>query len=238
VLQFIKIRWSIPVRILLVEDNRRLSDSLKLILQDDGYAVDTAYDGIDGEEAAMLPGYDVIILDIMLPGKDGLEVCRELRNRRVNTPILMLTARDALEDRVVGLDSGADDYLVKPFEVDELRARLRALLRRESTSKSGTLRIADLELDPAAHSAQRAGQAIELTAKEFSLLEYLMRHPNRLVTREMAEEHLWSYDHVVASNVVDVYIRRLRRKIDDPWPDKLLETVRGAGYRIRTPEGR
>ena len=147
------------MRILLVEDNRRLSDSLRLILQDDGYAVDTAYDGIEGEEAGMISGYDVIILDIMLPGKNGLEVCRELRNRRITTPILMLTARDALEDRVVGLDSGADDYLVKPFEVDELRARIRALLRRESSSKTGVLSIADLELDPASHTVQRGGQA-------------------------------------------------------------------------------
>ncbi len=226
------------MRILVVEDNRRLSDSLRMTLAEDGYAVDVAYDGPDGEEMARMSLYDVIVLDLMLPHKDGLAVCRDLRNRRVNTPILMLTARDALDDRVRGLDSGADDYLVKPFEVDELRARLRALLRRESSNKSGTLRIADLELDPAAHTANRAGQEIELTAKEFSLLEYLMRHPNRLITREMAEEHLWSYDHLVASNVVDVYIRRLRRKIDDPWPDKLLETVRGAGYRIREPEGR
>jgi two-component system, OmpR family, copper resistance phosphate regulon response regulator CusR len=226
------------VRILLVEDNRRLSDSLRLILQDDGYAVDTAYDGIEGEEAGMISGYDVIILDIMLPGKDGLEVCRELRNRRINTPILMLTARDALEDRVIGLDSGADDYLVKPFEVDELCARIRALLRRESSGKSGLLSIADLELDPATHTVRRGGLPIELTAKEFSLLEYMTRHPNHLITRGMAEEHLWSYDHVIASNVVDVYIRRLRRKIDDPCPVKLLETMRGAGYRIREPEKR
>ncbi len=224
------------MRILLVEDNRRLSDSLRMILQEDGYAVDTAYDGIDGEDAALLPGYDIIILDIMLPGKNGLEVCKELRNRRVNTPILMLTARDALEDRVVGLDSGADDYLIKPFEVDELRARIRALLRRDSTDKTGRLNVGDLELDPATHTVSRAGETIELTAKEFSLLEYMMRHPNRLITREMAEQHLWSYDHVVASNVVDVYIRRLRRKIDDPHPVKLLETLRGAGYKISTPE--
>jgi len=209
-----------------------------MILQDDGYVVDVAYDGFDGEEMGLLPGYDAIILDIMLPGKDGLEVCRELRNRRISTPILMLTARDALEDRVVGLDSGADDYLVKPFEVDELRARIRALLRRDSPDKSGTLQITDLELDPATHTVRRGGQPIELTAKEFSLLEYLMRHPNGLITREMAEEHLWSYDHVIASNVVDVYIRRLRRKIDDPSPVKLLETIRGAGYRIRIPEER
>jgi DNA-binding response OmpR family regulator len=223
------------VHILLVEDNRRLSDSLRRILQDDGYVVDMAYDGNDGEEMGMMSSYDIIILDIMLPGKDGMEVCRELRNKRINTPVLMLTARDALEDRVIGLDNGADDYLVKPFEVDELRARIRALLRRESSSKSGLLQVADLVLDPATHIVQRASIPIELTNKEFSLLEYLMRHPNHLITREMAEEHLWSYDHVIASNVVDVYIRRLRLKIDDPSQVKLLETVRGAGYRLLKP---
>lgn len=224
------------MRILLVEDNRRLSDSLRSTLEEDGYALDCAYDGLDGEEMGLASIYDLIILDIMLPGKDGYEVCRELRNRRVNTPILMLTARDALDDRIMGLDSGADDYLVKPFEVDELRARLRALLRRESPNKSALLQVADLVLDPAAHTVRRGDLQIELTAKEFSLLEYLMRHPNRLVTRAMAEEHLWSYDHVVASNVVDVYIRRLRSKIDDPSPVKLFETLRGAGYRLRVPE--
>jgi len=224
------------MRILLIEDNRRLSDSLRLTLQDDGYVVDTAYDGLEGEELATLAAYDVIILDIMLPEKDGLAVCKELRNKRVNTPVLMLTARDALSDRVTGLDSGADDYLVKPFEVDELGARLRALLRRDSSDKSPLLHVADLELDPATHAVHRGGRSIELTAKEFALLEYLIRHPNRLVTREMVQEHLWSYDHTIASNVVDVYIRRLRRKIDDPSPVKLIETVRGVGYRIHPPE--
>ncbi len=225
------------MRILLVEDNRRLNDSLRRLLQEDGYAVDAAYDGLEGEEAARISVYDVIILDIMLPLKNGLEVCHDLRNYRINTPILMLTARDALEDRVRGLDSGADDYLVKPFEIDELRARIRALLRRQSTDKSATLQIADLVLDPATHSVRRAGQPVELTSKEFALLEYLMRHPNHLISREKAEEHLWSYDHVVTSNVVDVYIRRLRRKIDDPYEVRLLETVRGAGYRLRVPKG-
>ncbi len=226
------------MRILLIEDNHRLSESLRLTLQDDGYVVDTAYDGIEGEELATMTAYDIIILDILLPGKDGLEVCRTLRNKRNKTPILMLTARDALQDRVTGLDSGADDYLVKPFEVDELRARIRALLRRESDDKSALLTLDDLSLDPATHAVERAGQTIELTAKEFALLEYLMRNTNRLVTREMAEEHLWNYDHVVASNVIDVYIRRLRRKIDDGYEPRLLETVRGVGYRIRKPEGK
>ena len=221
------------MRLLLVEDNKRLSDSLRRTLEDDGYVIDVAFDGLDGEEMGLMDVYDVIILDIMLPGKDGTQVCRALRNKRIRTPVLMLTARDALEDRVLGLDSGADDYLVKPFEVDELRARLRALLRRESSVKTGILQVADLQLDPATHSARRGDQPIDLTAKEFSLLEYLMRHPNHLITREMAENHLWSYEKIVASNVVDVYIRRLRRKIDDGHDIKLIETMRGAGYRIR-----
>jgi DNA-binding response OmpR family regulator len=209
-----------------------------MTLEDDGYAIDTAFNGLDGEEMAMMGTYDVIVLDIMLPEKDGLVVCRDLRNKRVNTPVLMLTARDALDDRVSGLDSGADDYLVKPFEVDELRARIRALLRRESSSKSPLLQVGDLSLDPATHAVERAGKSIELTAKEYSLLEYFMRHPNHLISREMAESHLWSYDHIVSSNVVDVYIRRLRRKIDDPYDVKLFETVRGAGYRLQVPEER
>jgi DNA-binding response OmpR family regulator len=223
------------MRILLVEDNRRLSNSIRLSLVDEGYAVDTAYNGLDGQELAEMTPYDVIILDIMLPEKNGLEVCRELRNKRINTPVLILTARDAVEDRVAGLDSGADDYLVKPFAIEELRARLRALLRRESDDKTGQLRIGDLVLDPATHFVQRGGQSIELTAKEYALLEYFMRNPNRLITREMAESHIWSYDFQTSSNVVDVYIRRLRGKIDADFEVKLFETVRGAGYRLRAP---
>jgi DNA-binding response OmpR family regulator len=223
------------VRVLLVEDNRRLNNSVRLSLVDDGYAVDPAFTGPEGEELAELTPYDAIILDIMLPEKSGLDVCRDLRRKRVNTPILMLTARDAIEDRVAGLDSGADDYLVKPFAIEELRARLRALLRRESDDKTGQLQLADLVLDPATHFVQRAGQSIELTAKEYGLLEYFMRNPNRLITREMAESHIWNYDYQASSNVIDVYIRRLRRKIDDPFPVKLFETVRGAGYRLRPP---
>lgn len=223
------------MRILLVEDNKRLSDSLRLSLMDKGYAVDIAYDGQEGEDLAEFTPYDVIILDVMLPKKDGMEVCRSLRGKRVQSPILMLTARDALEDRVLGLDSGADDYLVKPFELDELLARLRALMRRESDDKSGLLVIADLVLDPATHFVKRSGHSIDLTSREYELLEYLMRNPNRLITRQMAENHLWSYDATVQSNVVDVYIRRLRRKVDDPFETKLIETVRGSGYRMRRP---
>lgn len=223
------------MRILLVEDNRRLNHSIRMSLMEESYAVDAAYTGPEGEELAEMTPYDVIILDIMLPDKNGLEVCRDLRKKRVKTPILMLTARDAVEDRVAGLDCGADDYLVKPFAIQELLARLRALLRRESADKSSLLRLGNLILDPATHFVERGGLSIDLTAKEYALLEYFMRNPNRLITREMAESHIWSYDFVTSSNVVDVYIRRLRRKIDDPFQQKLFETVRGAGYRLRVP---
>ncbi|HPH96328.1 MAG TPA: response regulator transcription factor [Anaerolineaceae bacterium] len=224
------------MRVLLVEDNRRLSNSVRLSLVDAGYAVDCAFTGNEGQDLAEMTPYDVIILDIMLPEKNGLDICRDLRKKRINTPVLMLTARDTIDDRVAGLDSGADDYLVKPFAIEELQARLRALLRRESENKSGQLHLADLTLDPATHYVQRGGVKIDLTAKEFSLLEFFMRHPNRLITREMAESHIWSYDFQASSNVIDVYIRRLRSKIDDPFEVKLLETVRGSGYRLRLPD--
>jgi len=224
------------MRILLIEDNRRLSDALRRTLEEDGYVVDTAYDGVEGEDLALITLYSLIILDVMLPKRDGIEVCRSLRDQHVATPILMLTARDSLTDRVTGLDSGADDYLIKPFEVAELRARLRALLRRESDNKSGLLQVADLKLDPATHFASRADAPLDLTAREYSLLEYLMRNLNRLITRDMVTQNLWSYDKTITSNVVDVYIRRLRRKVDDPHEVKLIETIRGAGYRLRDPE--
>jgi DNA-binding response OmpR family regulator len=224
------------MRILLIEDNHRLNQSLKMSLLEEGYAVDAAYDGEEGQELAEAAPYDAIVLDILLPKKDGLEVCRALRQRRVNTPILMLTARDTVEDRVRGLDSGADDYLVKPFALNELLARLRALLRREAAQKSALLRVGDLTLDPASHQVRRGGQLLDLTAKLYALLEYFMRHPNQILTREMVEQHVWSYDFDCTSNVVDVYVRRLRRQIDDPFEVKLLETIRGAGYRLRAPE--
>ncbi|MGA2819098.1 MAG: response regulator transcription factor [Anaerolineales bacterium] len=226
------------MRILLVEDNHRLHHSLRSSLEEDGYAVDSTYDGEEGENYALSTSYDLIILDVMLPKKDGFQVCRDLRRQGVRALILMLTARDAVEDRVQGLDSGADDYLVKPFSMKELRARLRALLRRNQVEKSSRLEIGDLSLDPATHQVQRSGVRVELTTREYAMLEYLMRNPNRLVTREMIEAHLWNYDFVPTSNVIDVYVRRLRRKIDDPFPRKLLTTVRGAGYRIDEPDGR
>ena len=224
------------MRILLVEDDRRLSHALKLSLVEEGYAVDAAFDGEEGEAFTDTVPYDAIILDLMLPRKDGVAVCRTLRLRMVNTPILMLTARDAIEDRVRGLDSGADDYLVKPFALHELLARLRALLRRNTAQKSGTLVLGDLSVNPATHDVERSGMAIKLNAKEFALLDYFMHHPNQVLTREMIESHIWSYDFISASNVVDVYVRRLRRKIDDPFAVKLLETMYGVGYRLRLPD--
>ncbi len=226
------------MRILLVEDDHRLNQSLKLSLVDEGYAVDSAFDGVEAEEFAEAASYDAIILDIMLPRKDGIAVCRSLRSRKINTPILMLTARDTIEDRVQGLDSGADDYMVKPFALHELLARLRALMRRTAADKSGTLVLGDLSINPATHDVRRGNQHIKLNAKEFSLLEYFTRHPNQALTREMIESHIWSYDFICASNVVDVYVRRLRRKVDDPFAVKLLETVYGIGYRLRLPDSR
>jgi DNA-binding response OmpR family regulator len=223
------------MRLLIVEDTPRLRNSIKLSLEEAGYVLDTAADGVEGQDLAELTPYDAIILDIMLPKRDGLEVCRNLRQQHLRTPIILLTARDTVDDRVKGLDSGADDYLIKPFSLDELRARLRALLRRDAPDKTGLLVAADLELDPATHRAQRAGVPITLTSKEFSLLEYMLRNPNWLITREMAERHVWDYGGASASNLVDVYIRRLRRKLDDPFEVKLIETVRGFGYRLNKP---
>jgi DNA-binding response OmpR family regulator len=223
------------MRLLLVEDNTRLRTSIQLSLEEAGYVLDTAADGVEGQELAELTPYDAIILDIMLPKRDGLEVCRNLRKIRLRTPIIMLTARDTVDDRVMGLDSGADDYLVKPFSIQELEARLRALMRRDAPEKTGVLTAADLELDPATHTAQRAGVPIELTSKEFALLEYMIRNPNWLITREMAERHVWDYGGASGSNLVDVYIRRLRRKVDEPYDVKLIETVRGYGYRLNKP---
>ncbi|QBD75882.1 response regulator transcription factor [Ktedonosporobacter rubrisoli] len=223
------------MRILVIEDNHRLSSSLASNLEHEGYSVDAAYDGQEGQDLAELTSYDLIILDILLPKKDGLEVCRELRRRRIHTPILLLTARDGIEDRVKGLDCGADDYLVKPFAMRELLARLRALLRRHQPYKNGKLEIGDLIVDPATHIVEREGQPIELTPREFALLEYLMYHPNQVVTRDMIEQHIWNYDFECESNVIDVYVRRLRRKIDAPFATKLLTTIRGIGYRLTPP---
>ena len=223
------------MRILVVDDDRRLCAVIRRGLLEESYAVDLAYDGEDGEYLAEVNPYDLIILDIMLPVKDGIEVCRELRAKKISTPILMLTAKDAVEDRVKGLDTGADDYLVKPFAFSELLARVRALLRREGTSKSPELRVGDLVLNTLTRQVNRGQRPIELTTKEYVILEYLMRHPEMVVTRTMIEEHAWDYEFDSLSNLVDVYIRRLRRKLDTEGEDSLIQTVRGAGYRLKAP---
>ena len=225
------------MRILVVEDNRRLNTSLKTSLEEDGYAVDVAFDGDEGEAYALAAPYDLILLDVMLPKKNGFDLCRDLRQQGINAPVLMLTARDAVDDRVDGLDSGADDYLVKPFSMNELRARLRALLRRNKPEKTALIQVGDLSMDPANHLVKRGSDPIKLTPREFAILEYLMRSPNRILTREMIEAHVWNFDFISGSNVVDVYIRRLRRKIDAPYQVKFLETVRGVGYRLVSPSG-
>lgn len=221
------------MRILVVDDDRRLCAVIKRGLLEETYAVDLAYDGDEGEYLAEVNPYDLIILDIMLPNKDGIEVCNELRAKKINTPILMLTAKDTVEDRVRGLDTGADDYLVKPFAFSELLARVRALLRREGIAKSPELRVGDLTLNTLTRQIWRGHRPIELTTKEYVILEYFMRHPNVIVTRTMIEEHAWDYDFDSLSNLVDVYIRRLRRKIDNEREDSLIQTVRGAGYRLK-----
>jgi DNA-binding response OmpR family regulator len=223
------------MRILVIDDDRRLTAVIKRGLLEEAYAVDLAYDGEDGEYMAEVNPYDLIILDIMLPGKDGIEVCRELRTKKVNTPILMLTAKDTVEDRIKGLDTGADDYLVKPFAFNELLARVRAMLRREGMSKSPELHVGDLMLNTLTRQVWRGQRPVELTTKEYVILEYFMRHPNVVVTRTMIEEHAWDYDFDSLSNLVDVYIRRLRRKIDGEGEDSLIQTVRGAGYRLKAP---
>ena len=222
------------MRILVVEDERRLAELLRSALTDEGHAVDLAETGDEALARQQITAYDVIILDRMLPDMDGLDICRGLRRRRVQTPILLLTARDAVEDRVAGLDAGADDYLTKPFAFSELSARLRALTRRAPDTLPTTLQIRDLRLDPAGHRVWRGAREIILPNKEFRMLEYLMRHPNQVLTRAMIAEHVWDYDFLNVTNVIDVHIRSLRRKLDDPYPGELIQTVRGVGYRIST----
>ncbi len=225
------------LRILVVEDEHRLVSILKQGLQEHGYAVDVAYDGAEGLDLAQTEPYDLLILDVMLPKLDGYRICRQLHARHVHIPILMLTARDAVDDRVAGLDSGADDYLTKPFAFRELLARVRALLRRDSTAKETILRTGDLTLDPVTREVQRGGRRIELASKEYAVLEYFMRNPNHVLTRTQIAEHVWDYDFAAMSNVVDVYVRTLRRKLADDQEPRLLRTVRGAGYQLRPPPG-
>jgi DNA-binding response OmpR family regulator len=223
------------MRLLVVEDQSKIASLLKRGLEEQRYAVDIARTGEDALALVDVTPYDLVILDLMLPDVDGLEVCQRLRARGERVPILMLTARHRIDDRVIGLDAGADDYLTKPFAFQELLARVRAALRRDSEVKSVSLEVGDLSLNTATHEVTRAGDPIELASKEYAVLEYLMRRAGHVVTRTMILEGVWDYDFEPGSNVVDVYIRYLRRKLDDPYPTKLIETVRGTGYRLRVP---
>jgi DNA-binding response OmpR family regulator len=220
------------MRVLLVEDDQRLSASLRRGLGESGMAVDAVHRGDEALAAASSTPYDVIVLDVLLPGKDGLEVAREIRSRKVGTPILMLTALDAVEDRVRGLEAGADDYLVKPFAVRELIARLRALARRHLPDRTAVLQVGLLVLDTGAHSLTVHGLDVPLTAKEFAILEFFMHNPGRLLTRSQVLEHAWDYDFDGGRNLIEVYMARLRRKLGAAGVKDPFVTVRGAGYRL------
>jgi DNA-binding response OmpR family regulator len=223
------------MRILIVEDAKKLALTLKRGLEGEGYAVDTIFDGLDAHKrlTARADEYDLVVLDVMLPGMDGMTLCRELRARGLTTPVLMLTARDAVADRVSGLDSGADDYLVKPFAFAELLARIRTLLRRPRQTLPSELKVDDLVLDPASRTVRRADQPIALTTKEFSLLELFMRNAGRVLSRDEILAHAWDEEYDSFSNIIDVYVNRLRKKVDLEGRPSLFNTVRGVGYGIR-----
>lgn len=224
--------WSFLMRLLIIEDEQRLSHVIQKGFTEGGFAVDVAFDGEEGLFLAASETYDVIILDVMLPKKDGLAVCRELRTKGVRTPILMLTAKTTLEDKIIGLDTGADDYLTKPFAFMELRSRVHALIRRNSHDVTTQLTVADLAVDPIKHTVIRGGIKVSITPKEFAVLELLLRHKDEVVTRTMITEHVWDYNFEGMSNVVDVFIASLRRKIDKKANTKLIHTLHGVGYKI------
>jgi two-component system OmpR family response regulator len=225
------------MRVLIVEDEVKMAGLVRRGMREEGLAADVAINGEDALWMAAATAYDAIVLDVMLPGIDGFETCRRLREKGIWAPVLMLTARDAIEDRVTGLDTGADDYLTKPFSFVELLARLRALVRRGPVERATVLAVGDLNLDPAARRVWRDGTDINLSAKEFALLETFMRHPGQVLDRLQLLEHAWDYEYEHRSNVVDVYVRYLREKIDRPFEVESLETVRGAGYRLRADGG-
>ena len=224
------------MRILLVEDDARIARFVSQGLREQTYAVDVTADGEDALYKAAVNDYDAVVLDVMIPGRDGFEVCRELRAAGSSVPVIMLTARDAVEDRVRGLDTGADDYLTKPFEVSELLARLRALLRRGHVVRPSLITAADLVIDTRAHFVTRGGRRVELTAKEYALLEYLARERGRVLTRGEIAEHVWDENFDPLSNLIDVNINRLRRKVDDGFSPPLIHTRRGAGYLLSAPD--
>ena len=225
------------LRILIVEDETAIAEAVKTALAADGHASDIVGDGRDALHWTTAYDYDVVILDVILPGLDGFAICAALRERGVAVPVLMLTALDRVEDRVTGLDRGADDYLAKPFAMDELRARVRALGRRRLEERAPLIHVGDLALDPATLGVRRGAREVRLTAREFALLELLARHPGQIFPRDRLIDALWDADFAAESNIVEVYIRSLRRKVDDGRRDGLIETVRGAGYRLRDEGG-
>ena len=221
------------MKILLVEDEKKVASFIKKGLEEEYYTVDVVYDGKEGLKLALGEEYDLMIMDVMLPFKDGFTLVKEIRAEKNNTPILLLTAKDSVEHKVAGLDSGADDYLTKPFAFEELLARMRALLRRKDDSKSVNLSAADLVLDTQSHKVTRAGVEITLTPKEYSILEYLLRHKNHVVSRTLLSEHVYDYHFDSDTNVIDVYINKLRNKIDRQFDNPLLHTIRGVGYILK-----
>jgi DNA-binding response OmpR family regulator len=221
------------MRILVVEDEAKVASFIRRALEEESYAVDLCADGAQGLDQALTGSYDLIILDLMLPGRSGLEVLASLRKEQVRTPVMILTARSQVDQKVKGLDAGADDYLTKPFAIDELLARVRALLRRGSGEATGVLQVEDLILNPATREVTRSGKKIDLTAKEYALLEYFMRNAGRVLTRPMIAEHVWNLDFDTFTNVIDVYVNYLRNKIDRGHERKLIQTVRGSGYMLK-----
>lgn len=224
------------MRILVIEDELKLSNNIKQGLIESGFAVDQAFDGEEGQYLAESEEYDAIVLDVMLPKIDGVSLCKELRKKQIKTPILMLTAKARLDDKVEGLDAGADDYLTKPFEFAELKSRINALLRRSHNQAETVLTIGDLVIDPKSHTVERNNKAIYLTAKEFAILEFLARHKDEVVTRTQILEHTWDYNFDSMSNIVDVFVATLRKKIDEGSKKKLLYTVRGVGFKLSEKE--
>ena len=221
------------MRLLVIEDEKSLLKIIAKRLKEEGYSIDAVTNGRDGENYIYSTDYDCIILDIMIPIVDGLTLLRRIRAKKVSTPVLLLTARDSIEDRVVGLDTGADDYLIKPFSFDELLARVRALLRRQKEKRDIVLSLGDLKLDTVTREVKRGDRSIELTSKEYSILEYFLKNKNRVLTKSQIAEHVWNYDFEYNSNIVEVYIRYLRRKIDEGFKNKLILTIRGGGYVLR-----